>query len=140
VAELLALRTTVEEYLRGRLPRAAAQAEVDRYAARPWFPLAYVRRHLPEPGAWTDMDLDPAPLMADVTCPVLLYYGETDEWVPIGESLAAWRDTGTAVTVRRLPGCDHGATPPGGSTIAEISPTYTETLCGWLTDRLAAVK
>ncbi|WDZ83006.1 alpha/beta hydrolase [Micromonospora cathayae] len=137
LADLLALRTTVEEYLRGRLPRDRAQAEVDRYADQPWFPLAYVRRHLPEPGAWTDMDHDPAPTMAAVTCPVLLYYGETDEWVPVEESLAAWRDTGTAATVCRLAGCDHAATPLGGTTIAEISPTYSATLRDWLTDRLA---
>jgi len=70
--ELAELRSTFEGYLRGRQERGAAQAAVDRYATRPWFPLVHVPRTLPEPGSWEDMDFDPEPVFAQVRCPVLL--------------------------------------------------------------------
>jgi uncharacterized protein len=71
VAELVCLRTTVEEYLRGNIPRAAAQTAVDHAAERPWFPLAYVRRQLPHrSGTWQDMYFDPASAIAGLSCPV----------------------------------------------------------------------
>jgi pimeloyl-ACP methyl ester carboxylesterase len=141
VAELAGLRATVEEYLRGRSPRAPAQAEVDRLAGRAWFPLAYLPRRLPDrPGSWSDMDFDPAPAFARLRCPVLLFYGETDEWVPIDESIAVWRRAAAASIPRicRLPGCGHLPTRGGVADRAAISPRYADALLGWLDARLPA--
>lgn len=121
VGDLLALRAAYEDYLRGRRDRASVQAIVDRAAHEAWFPLAYVRRTLPTPEAWVDLDFDPKAVFARVRCPVLACYGENDEWVPIEESVAAWRQACDDVTIVRLAGCGH---EPGG-------PAYTDALVRW---------
>ncbi|MCI4066933.1 alpha/beta hydrolase [Micromonospora sp. R77] len=140
VAELDRLRRTVERYLRGETGREPAQAAVDAAAARAWFPLAYLPRELPaQSGTWRDMDFDPVPVFALVNCPVLLFFGETDGWVPIEESVAAWRraaGTTVEVTVSRLAGCDHLPTRHEGEDLASISPQYADTLLDWLDRRL----
>jgi uncharacterized protein len=132
--ELAELRAALEDALRDRSRLEAAQAVVDRYAERPWFPLAYVPRKLDPAAEWPDMDFDPAPILASVRCPVLLFYGEEDEWTPIEPSIAAWERSGNeGVTVVRLPGTDHAPTIGGA-----ISPAYTHALTEWLDDLLAA--
>ncbi|HEX5540185.1 MAG TPA: alpha/beta hydrolase [Micromonospora sp.] len=143
IAELTRLRSAVEEHQRGNLPRQEAQAIVDRAASQPWFPLSYVRRQLPErPGSWADMDFDPAVSIAAVSCPVLLFYGETDEWMPVDESIAVWRRIRTAnghpePTICRLPGCGHEPTTGGDSNLAAVSPLYSKTLLTWLDRQLS---
>ncbi|MGC4803657.1 alpha/beta hydrolase [Micromonospora sp. DT233] len=137
VAELGRLRATMEAYQRGELDRPRAQAVVDRAAERPWFPLAYVPRELPDrPGTWRDMDFDPVPVFARVSCPTLLFYGATDGWVPIDDSVTAWRraTAGAAVapTVCRLDGCDHYPTLDQGETLDDISPQYEAAMLSWL--------
>lgn len=138
--ELATLRAAFEDYLRGRAERAPTQALIDRMAGRPWFSLAYVRRELPEQGAWEDwedMDFDPEPIFAHVRCPTLLFYGEDDEWTPADESIHVWRRAATGeVTVVRLPGARHHPTLHGGRDIASISPLYARTLLDWIEARL----
>ncbi|MCW3844217.1 alpha/beta hydrolase [Micromonospora yasonensis] len=140
LAELDRLRRMAEAYLRGELPRALAQAELDVAVERPWFPLVFLPRELSEPGAWADMDFDPEPVIAKLSCPVLLCYGETDAWTPIEESVAAWRRAarGADLTVGRLAGCDHAPTLHEGVTTDSISPQYERILLDWLGGRLAA--
>jgi pimeloyl-ACP methyl ester carboxylesterase len=121
IADLLRLRRTVDDYLRGAESRERAQAAVDAAATKPWFPLGYVPRTLPEPGSWADMDWDPAAVIARVDVPTLLFFGETDEWMPIDVSIAAWR--GKTVTIRRLAGSGHEPA---------LSPLYTDALLAWL--------
>jgi uncharacterized protein len=139
--QLAELRAEVEAYLRGQRDRATTQALVHAAAERPWFPLVYLDRELPAPGAWDDMDFEPEPVFAQVRCPVLAFYGETDEWMPIDESVAAWGRAGrasanTEITVVRLAGCDHVPTLDERQDIDGISPQYTETLVTWLEERL----
>jgi pimeloyl-ACP methyl ester carboxylesterase len=137
VAELNELRAAAEDYLRGNADRAVAQLVVDRYADREWFSLSYVPRRLPDkPGSWPDMDFDPVPVFAQVSCPVLLFYGGSDAWMPIDDSIAAWRRarTGAAaeLTIERLAGCDHLPTLNESQNMADISPQYTRTLRRWI--------
>lgn len=145
VAELIHLRTTVEEFLRGAIPRATAQSVVDHAAERPWFPLAYIPRQLPErSGTWADMDFDPTSAIAGLQCPVLLFYGETDEWMPIDDSVAAWRHahaTGDEpdLTIYRLHGCGHQPTLNESLSLADISPRYTSTMLAWFDRQLPAL-
>ncbi|MEO7001151.1 MAG: alpha/beta fold hydrolase [Ktedonobacterales bacterium] len=139
--ELAQLRITWEDYLRGQLERASAQAVVDHAAQQPWFPLAWVPAELPAPGAWEDMDFDPLPIFAGVHCPVLLFYGEDDEWTPVDESIATWRQAvamgnNEDLTIVRLPGASHHPTLHGGREIDTISPLYTAELLTWLESRL----
>lgn len=132
--ELNELRAALEESLRDRSRLKEAQAVVDRYAGRPWFPLAYVPRTLGPAADWPDMDFDPEPVLASVRCPVLLFYGEQDEWTPIEPSIAAWERSGNKeVTVVRLRGTDHAPT------VGEaISPAYTQALTEWLDNVLSS--
>ncbi len=141
--ELTRLRIAYEGYLRGELDRGAVQALVDSAAERPWFPLVYVPRTLPPVGSWRDMDFDPGAIFAQVRCPTLLFYGETDEWAPIEESMEAWRQAATLagnadVTIIRLPGTNHLPTLHGGREIDTIDPVYSERLVEWLLPRLAS--
>jgi pimeloyl-ACP methyl ester carboxylesterase len=82
------------------------------------------------------MDFDPEPVFAQVRCPVLLFYGEADEWTPIEPSIEAWRRSTADVEVVRLAGADHTPTL-GGGLEDPISPQYERELAGWL-DRLLA--
>jgi pimeloyl-ACP methyl ester carboxylesterase len=135
--ELGEVRAALEDAYRDPGRRGEAQAVIDRYADRPWFELAYVPRTLAELGEWTDMDFDPAPILARVRCPVLLFYGDEDEWTPIEPSIAAWQQAPADVTVVRLAGTDHAPTFGGGHDPDAISPEYTATLTDWVERRLA---
>jgi pimeloyl-ACP methyl ester carboxylesterase len=138
LSELAELRAALEDAVRDRSRLADSQAVIDRYAERPWFPLAYVPRTLDPAADWADMDFDPAPTLARVRCPVLLFYGEEDAWTPIEPSIAAWKRAGNAnLTVVRLPGTDHAPTFGGVHERDAISPLYPEALVTWLDERLA---
>ena len=136
--ELAEVRAALEDALRDPNRLDPLQAVIDRYAERPWFELAYVPRTLDPSADWRDMDFDPAPIFADVRCPVLLFYGEEDEWTPVEPSLATWERAGNAsLTVVRLPGTDHAPTLGGTHDRDAISPAYTQALANWLDERLA---
>jgi pimeloyl-ACP methyl ester carboxylesterase len=136
--ELAELRAALEDAVRDRNRFAASQAVIDHYADRQWFPLAYVPRTLDPAADWVDMDFDPAPTLARVRCPVLLFYGEEDAWTPIEPSIAAWERAGNRnLTVVRLPGTDHTPTLGGTHDREAISPAYTQALANWLDERLA---
>jgi uncharacterized protein len=131
VQALLTLRSAFEEYVRGRRPRAEVQALVDAARDEPWFPRAWVRAELPSgPGFWPDLDFEPAPVFARVKVPVLLFYGEDDEWQPIEASIAAWKGPGR--TINRLRGTAHAPTLRGERDLASVSPDYTDSLVAWL--------
>jgi pimeloyl-ACP methyl ester carboxylesterase len=131
---ILELRGTFEEFQRGRLSRNEAQRAIDAAANEPWFEHSYVRRELPdEPGFWPDMDFDPAPVIARVLVPTLLFYGEDDEWQPIDASIAAWQGAGLEdLTIIRLAGTGHAPTLGGRDDRNAISPEYERSLLAWL--------
>lgn len=140
LAELAHLREALESAVRGHIDRATAQTVVDQYADRPWFPLAHVPRDLLGfPGTWEDMDYDPQPAIAQVICPTLLFYGESDEWTPAEDSIAAWqRVAGTNdLTIHRLTGCTHMPTRSSAETLESVSPDYTSTLVDWIDERIS---
>ncbi|MGC5033838.1 alpha/beta hydrolase family protein [Micromonospora sp. DT229] len=139
LADLARLREALEQVLRGHLDRRSAQAVIDRYADRPWFPLAYVPRNLDDhPGTWEDMDYDPEPVIARVHCPTLLFYGETDEWTPADDSIAVWRRAAATgdLTVHRLAGCTHLPTLGGAETLESVSSDYSGTMLAWVRERV----
>ena len=140
LAELARLREALESAVRGHIDRRTAQAVIDRYADRPWFPHAYVPRDLlGYPGTWDDMDYDPEPVIGRVRCPTLLYYGESDEWTPAEDSIAVWRRAaGTGdLAIHRLPGCTHLPTLGGADTLESVSPDYTDSMLAWIDKRLS---
>jgi uncharacterized protein len=143
-AELVRLRRAVEGALRGTISRADAQRVIDRYSDQAWFPLAWVPRRLTSRSRWEDMDYDPSKSFVRAVAPTLLFYGETDEWLPIDASVRAWRaaqrvSRNEDITIVRLPGTAHAPTLRAMRTRA-ISPAYTQTLIDWLKERGLARK
>jgi uncharacterized protein len=139
LAELEQLRDAWESHQRGELSRGRAQAVVDRYRGRAWFPLSWVPDVLPDGRAWDDMDFDPAVAIGRLTCPVLAFYGD-DEWIPVQESVAVWRARfadAARLAILELPGTTHYPTLGGGRDLPSVSPDYTATLTGWLDGVLA---
>jgi pimeloyl-ACP methyl ester carboxylesterase len=137
VDRLLELRRAVEAYHRGGRTRDDAQRKIDESASEPWFPLAHVPRVLGARPAWPDIDFDPEAVFARVKVPVLLFYGEVDEWQPIDASIAAWRRAARSarnedVTVVQLQGTGHHPTLREGGELSSITPAYTERLTAWL--------
>ena len=134
VEALLALRAALEDFGRGARPRSEVQALIDRAKAEPWFEYAHVRSELPErPGFFPDRDFDPAPVIAAVHVPTLLFYGEDDDWQPTDLSVAAWERAGTRdLMIARIPKTGHAPTAPGGMDIASVLPRYTDTLGAWI--------
>lgn len=141
LAELAELRSALEDAVRDRARLETSQAVIDRYASRPWFPLAHVPRTLDPSEAWPDMYYDPAPTMAAVHCPVLLFYGEEDEWTPVDPSIAAWQLAADAsgnaqLTIVRLAGTGHAPTLGGVHSRDVVSPEYTHALTDWVERQL----
>ncbi|HZT85684.1 MAG TPA: hypothetical protein VE984_09730 [Gaiellaceae bacterium] len=135
--ELAELRAALEDALRDPSRLEASQSLIDRYADRPWFLHAHVPRTLDPAAGWHDMDFDPAPILASVRCPVLLFYGEQDEWTPIEPSLAGWAAAGTEeLGVVRLAGADHAPTRGGRHERGAISRAYTHALAEWVERQL----
>ncbi|WP_412540100.1 alpha/beta fold hydrolase [Longispora sp. K20-0274] len=132
-AELTALRSALEGLLRGDLGRERAEELLAEYNQRPWFQHAYLPPEVPEDiPAWTDMDFDPAPGYAQVTCPVLLVYGADEECVPIAPSVAAWRTSGNPrLDVVEIPGVGHWPGPGPEHTRENLSPDYTRAIVDW---------
>jgi hypothetical protein len=134
------LRLGLEETLRGNVPPAVTSAALAAARDEPWFELSYLPPEMPPPDrTWDDMDFDPAPHIARVTCPTLLVYGADEECVPAPDSEAVWRSHGERdLHVVHLPGCGHfpvvdGAGRPEPTDAAEFSPDYTDALTRWLT-------
>lgn len=139
LTELAQLRATYEGMLRRDVDRSAAQMVVDRLADQPWFPLAYVPPELPAPGSWWNMDFDPIPILERVRCPVLLVYGDDDEWVPVEASIAGWRlaadASGADLSVVLLTGSGHAPTRLRSDGEEEVDPRYEERLLSWFANR-----
>jgi pimeloyl-ACP methyl ester carboxylesterase len=137
---LARLREAFERVVRGHIDWTTAQTVVDRYADRPWFPLAWVPRDLHgHPGNWADMDYSAESVIAQVRCPTLLFYGESDEWTPAEDSIAVWRRAVGIrdLTVHRLAGCTHMPTRDGVDTIDGVSSDYTSRLLDWIGERVS---
>ncbi len=139
VEDLVGTRLAVERFLRSGRGRESVQAILDRAAGQPWFAHAYLPVVLPSaPGAWRDMDYDPQPALDRLSCPVLAFYGESDEWIPIEESVMAWNRAKADgnlrdLTVVRLSGADHLPTLGGSDDPNAITTEYSLTLTQWVT-------
>jgi len=131
-------REIVDEHRRGRADMRAAQAAIDDIRDEAFFQHAYLPREASALGPWPDMDFDPAAVFAQVRCPVLLFYGEDDEWQPTDASIAAWRRAAAAagnddVSILRLPGTGHAPIRGGREDVEAVDPEYERALVAWLT-------
>ena len=137
-----ALRRAFEDLLRGGGDRREAAVLLAAARDEPWFHLAYLPDDLPGPGdTWDDMDYDPEPVLARVTCPALTLYGADEECVPGPASAEAWRRSAAVsgneqVLVAELPGCGHFPAPGADGSEPDLppeafSPAYTAALRDW---------
>jgi uncharacterized protein len=136
VREMLALRRAYEAAVRDPARRPTVERLVARYRRRRWFPLAYVPADLPDPLVWPNMDFDPREDLGRIRVPVLLFYGEHDEWTPIVPSIRAWRRSqrtswGRSLEIVRLPATGHAPILERGPGRGSVSPLYSETLRSW---------
>jgi pimeloyl-ACP methyl ester carboxylesterase len=137
--ELAELRTTYERYLRGDQDRASAQRQVDELRNRPWFNLAYVDATLPDRSVIDDplfFDFEPEDHVTEVKCPVLAFYGDQDDTVPVADSVAllqrAARNAGNEVSVQVLEGVGHALTVDDRDETDALHPDYQPQLVRWL--------
>lgn len=92
------LRNITNEYYRGNRDRQKTQDEIDKYREEDWFSDVYLpwRGNLPEDVSVTkwihEMDFNPREYFKKVKIPIALFYGATDRWVPIEESIEIWKD------------------------------------------------
>lgn len=140
IARMLGARSAWESFERGVMIRSAAQDVIAEVTREPWFPLAFIPLQLPpRPGHWPTMDFDPAPVLGAVRVPVLAFFGETDEWVPVDASVAAWERAGIPdLTIVRLAGVGHGLSREGRDDLDAIDHRYTDALRSWLASRVTA--
>jgi pimeloyl-ACP methyl ester carboxylesterase len=144
VFRAVATRAALEGLIRRGGSSEAAQRVIDDVADEPWFELLYLPRTLPDElpagSTWTDMDFDPAPVLREVRCPVLLVYGD-DEAVPVEQSVDVWRTatahSGTRLDVVQLPRSTHLPTIGGEDTRDAVDPEYEQALVSWLDDLVA---
>lgn len=147
----IATRTIVDDFHRGKVDRAAAQAMLDVAATKPWFEHIYVGKTLrdPEQSRWTkEMRHDPLAVIKTVKQPALLIYGSADPWVPVQLSVERLRDPSIAashIDLVVIRGADHvmATTVPQADQIdpavfarqAPDSVEYFGLLAAWLTKR-----
>lgn len=121
-----------------------ARALMREASSQPWYGLTY----LGDPGQADDQaleatfgwDLDIRPAVSQLQVPVLLFYGQTDRWVPIEPSIAVWQaalnQERAPLSVSRLPGCGHFPTLPADPADLDeagpVSPLYEQVLASWL--------
>jgi uncharacterized protein len=144
IARAISLRARVDDYYRSLASRDIVQAEVEAARGEPWFPLAYLPMagHLPvdvRQDEWS-LELDHNPLTAwpRVDASTLFLFAADDRWVPVEESVAAFRAATSHLrtTFARIPGTDHLMRPTDAADPHDVSPEYLALLTTWLAERL----
>jgi pimeloyl-ACP methyl ester carboxylesterase len=85
VAQAVAARTAIDDFMRGRRDRASTQAILDQAATRPWFEHCYLARTFSDPteSRWAkEIRHDPLETIWRVNVPALILFGSDDPWVP----------------------------------------------------------
>lgn len=110
---MVATRKTVDEYMRGRGSRDAAQALIDRAKTKPWFKYTYMGETVRDravSGWRREIENDPMANLRAVRAPMLVLYGSHDAVVPVAissERLAAIAKEMPNLTVHVVANADH---------------------------------
>jgi len=119
------------DWMRGG-DRAPLEAAVAEGRTKPWWKTAWFPEEVPGDEARdavrAELDFDPTAVFARVRVSTLLVYGDQDEWIPVDESLAAWREVrGDEIDIVMVLGTGHE--PAHGE---DVSSEYEESLLTWL--------
>lgn len=144
VAALVAARRRIAAHLSatGELGQAVAAADAARSLP------GYEDAFLPHPSEIGIADrenlaFEPEPYMARLTAPALLFFGESDRWVPVDDSIERWTraltlDHNPDWAIVRLPASGHAPTVEPLDPDTEEgppSPLYERVMLAWLQGR-----
>jgi pimeloyl-ACP methyl ester carboxylesterase len=154
VAQAVAARTAIDDFMRGRRDRASTKAILDQAATRPWFEHAYLGRTFSDPteSHWAkEIRHDPLETTARVKVPALILFGTDDPWVPVQISVERFRARITRsrnLTMHVVTGANHEMAttismkdeidPALLSRHHPDSPEYFGFLAAWLTRHVLA--
>jgi pimeloyl-ACP methyl ester carboxylesterase len=144
VKAALKLRALVNSYYRGQAAAEEVRRALAQARTQPWSDLSYISDELPQNPKTTkwyqEMDFDPVPTLRKLRVPALFFFGETDRWVPIDESIAkiaAATRANAHVQFHRIAGADHlmmtGKPDSGGPVSAE----YIKLMTQWIRSQIA---
>jgi uncharacterized protein len=154
VAQAVAARTAIDDFMRGRRDRASTQTILDQAATRPWFEFSYLARTFSDPAEsrWAkEIRHDPLETISRVNVPALIFFGSDDPWIPVQISVERFRARITRrpnLTMHVVKGANHEMATTI-STKDEIdpalfsrhrpdSPEYFGFLVAWLTRHVLA--
>lgn len=113
VAQAVATRKAVDDFMRGSGERKVVQNMLDAASAKPWFKLIYMDETLEDPATsrWRkEIEHDPLTTLEGVKVPALVLFGAADPWVPVATSVERLK----AITAQRrnfdvavIAGADH---------------------------------
>jgi hypothetical protein len=113
VDQAVAVRTALDDFMRGTRDRASTQALLDAAATKPWFQYIYMSKTFKDPGEsrWAkEIRHDPLATLSQVKQPALVIYGSADPWVPVQTSVERLRAKAAEhpnVDVTVIAGADH---------------------------------
>ena len=120
----------VFDWMRGgdREPLEVAVADA---RTQPWWPQVLLDDEVPPDEERLEieqeLDFDPGPVFQEVRVPILLVYGDQDEWIPVEESISIWRRARPDADVVVVPGVGHVP-----AVDERMSPLYEQTMLDWL--------
>lgn len=141
----IAARTAVDDYVRGKVSRAAAERAEAGIRNEPWYADTWIRGNIDDPEWRQQIGNDPLRMLIGSRVPTLIVFGQADPWVPVAASLAALRAHSAELpqaNVRVIDGADHGmmlGVPPVrqldarfAASAAPDAPAYFALLGAWL--------
>ena len=148
IAQMVAARKAVDDYMRGTVSRAEAQAKLDAIKTKPWFKYLYMGETFRdrEVSGWRkEIENDPLVNLKAVTVPTLILYGADDAVVPVADSarrLKAIAPQMPNMDAHVIAGADHAMQmsadletsldPKHDGTERPDSPEYFALLASWL--------
>lgn len=140
---------TVWTYLVTGTGRDEAQSAWDAVQGQDWFTAAYdgppmmdretILKHPRMTHFVAHSSYEPAPVLEKLRVPMLAVFGAADTVVPVQTSLDAMRDAferggNDRLTVRVVPGADHGLRVPGKNGELRLAPDYPGFVVDWVVD------
>jgi dienelactone hydrolase len=154
--EALAALKQVDEFVRNGGDRQALQTVLDQAWTKPWAASTILPRNVPAAAEqsslfrWRNLDFDPAPVWARIKMPVLAFFGERDNVVPVQPSVEridrALKQAGNRdATIKIYPNADHVIKvrlPDSGGRWDWPRPAagYLDLMIDWTLKRVEVVK
>ncbi|PQM28158.1 hypothetical protein CVO77_06525 [Sphingopyxis lindanitolerans] len=148
IDQMVAARKAVDNYMRGTVSRAEAQAKLDGIKTKPWFKYLYMGETFRdrEVSGWRkEIENDPLKNLEAVTVPILVLYGTDDAVVPVADSAERLKSVAPRMPkmqVHVIAGADHAMQmsadlktsldPKHDGTERPDSPEYFALLSSWL--------